>query len=60
MAAFYADENVPASVVKALTISGHDVLSAEADGEPTNRWRGRFGEGHCTEKKSSFPSIARR
>ena len=37
MAAFYADEDIPASLVNALTTLGHDVLTAAADGRANQR-----------------------
>jgi hypothetical protein len=37
MAAFYGDEDIPASLVAALIALGHDVLTAEADGRANQR-----------------------
>lgn len=37
MAQFYADENVPRSLVDVLTALGHDVLTALADGRANQR-----------------------
>jgi Domain of unknown function (DUF5615) len=34
MAAFYSDEDIPASLANALSVLGHSIRSAEADGRP--------------------------